>query len=358
MATNARLTTSYRQQLRVLPRRVPTWLWLVAAVGALIYLPTWVQDVAPLGIGLGDLDFALVWVMGSVALNLLVGYGGQLSMGHSAFLAIGAFGGGVLGVQAGLPFWLTVLGAGIMGAVCGVVVGLPSLRVRGLYLLLSTLALHFIVLYLFLRYQLDNFGAAGVPFDYPSLLGVTFDSDEKWYFLLLVCAAATILIVRNLLRTREGRALVAVRDSDIAAGAAGVNVSAIKLKAFAFSSFIVSFAGALYAYYLTNASVETYSLELVIGFYAMVIIGGMGSLLGSVLGALLWSFLPPVINTMSDQVDPTTPVLGNLLVENVDQFNVLIFGVVIILILIFKPSGLNGMWQSIRRSVRRWPYTS
>jgi branched-chain amino acid transport system permease protein len=368
VAASARILTSHRQHLRVLPRRPGRWAWLAVGVAAVLYVPTLVEDRTLLGygltndqllgIGMGDVNFALIAILGAVALNLLVGYTGLLSMGHAAFLAMGALASGVVGVQWGLPFPVAVLAAGLVGAVIGVVVGLPSLRVRGLYLLLSTLALHFIVLYLFLRYQLASFGPAGIPYPFPELFGMTIDTDGKWYLLLLAVVAATLLLVRNMLRTREGRAFVAVRDSDLAAGAAGVDVAAVKLKAFAVSSFIVSVAGALYGYYLTNASQETFTLELVIGFYAMIIIGGMGSLLGAVLGALLWSFLPPALDTLSQQVSPDAPLVGHLLTDNPDQVNLAIFGVVVILILIFRPDGLSGMWASARRSLQRWPYTT
>jgi branched-chain amino acid transport system permease protein len=232
------------------------------------------------------------------------------------------------------------------------------LRLRGLYLLLSTLALHFIALYLFLKYQIHAFGPAGISYPYPSFLGFTFNDDKHWYFLLLACAVLSMLAVRNLLRSREGRAFVAIRDSDVAAGAVGVNVAIGKLKAFALSSFIVTFAGTLYAYYVTTVNQDTYSLNQVIGFYAMVIVGGLGSLSGAVYGALLYSFLPPILTQVSKDIGPNAPVVGKLLADHTSEVDLVIFGVVILVILMVRPDGLASMWRSIRGSFSRWPYTS
>ncbi len=330
----------------------------LATLAAVYLVPQWVSSSAPLGIGSANLDFALIAVIGAVALNLLVGFTGLLSMGHAAFLALGAFGAGLLGVQEHVPFWITVLACGAMGGVVGTVVGLPSLRLRGLYLLLSTLAFQFIALYLFLEYQLHNFGPAGINYPYPTLGPWTFSDSTHWFYLLLACAVLTVLFVRNLLRSREGRAFVAIRDSDVAASAAGINVSMVKLKAFATSSVIVSMAGALYAYYLGNASQDTYTLDLVIGYYAMIIIGGLGSLNGCVLGALLYSLLPAVLTQLSGAVGPNAPVIGGLLANHQADVTSLVFGVLILVILVLRPAGLASMWEAVRGSIRRWPYSS
>jgi len=354
----SRLTTNYRQDLRVMPRGPWPWLCLIVGVAFLVYVPTWVENSAPLGIGSADVNFALITIMGAIALNLLVGYTGLLSMGHAAFLALGAFGAALLGVKAGVPFWITVILSGCMGALVGALVGLPSLRLRGLYLLLSTLALNFIALFLFLKYQLHAFGPAGINYPYPSFLGITFNNDTKWYFLLIVCVIGTMLLSRNLLRSRDGRAFVAVRDSDVAAGVTGVNVAAIKLKAFALSSFIVAFAGALYAYYVSTVNQDSFSLDQVIGYYACVIVGGLGSLSGAVYGALLYSLLPPILTQLSNDVGPNAPVIGPLLAQHASDLNLVIFGVVVLLILMVRPAGLASIASSIGQSFRRWPFSS
>jgi branched-chain amino acid transport system permease protein len=345
--------TSYRQERRLFanPQRVAFALVLVAL---LLYLP----NVQPLAIGLVQVNLALIAIMAAIALNLLVGFTGLISLGHAAFFAVGALAAALFGTEWGLPFGLVLLAAGCAGAVAGTLVGLPSLRLRGLYLMLATLALHFIVLYVFLRYMLARFGPGGIPYDVPTLGSLAIDSDERWYFLLLALAALTLLAVRNLLRMRAGRAFVAVRDHDVAAAALGMNVAAVRLQAFAASSFIVSVAGALYAYNLGNTTTSNYTLALVVGYFAMILIGGMGSLLGAVLGALVWTLLPQVIDTVSAGVDPSTPVVGSLLDRYQDQLVALILGVLVLVLLRVKPEGLNGIWLSAKRVVTQWPYTS
>jgi branched-chain amino acid transport system permease protein len=362
-----RMRTGYKQEMRLLQGRARI-IWAVVLVAFLIYLPTILENRAAfgyyftetqlLGVGLPQINFALVAIMAAVALNLLVGYTGLLSMGHAAFFAVGAIVSSVLGVQNDLPFPLIVLLAGVVGAGVGALVGLPSLRVRGLYLLLSTLALHFIAAYVFLQYQEKNFGPSGINFNPPSLFGWILDSDRRWYFVLVVLCGIVLLLSRNLLHMRQGRAMVAIRDHEVAAGSLGIAVGAHRIKAFAMTSFFTSAAGALYVYYLGNTSSDVYTLEFVINYFAIIIIGGMGSLLGAVLGAILWQLLPQALTTLSQSVDPATPVLGDLLGQYQGQTVSLILGLLVILIMIFRPAGLAGVWLAVKRGVTRWPYSS
>jgi branched-chain amino acid transport system permease protein len=362
-----RMHTSYRQEMRLLgtPGRV---VWLLVLLAALAYLPSVLENRAAfgyyftetqlLGIGLPQVNFMLIAIMAALALNLLVGYTGLLSLGHAAFFSVGAITAAVLDVQHSAPFPVVILAAGLAGALVGGFFGLPSLRLRGLYLLLSTLALHFIALWVFLRYQTDNYGPSGIAYEAPSLFGYTFDTDTRWYFLLVVFTGLTLLVSRNLLVMREGRSLVAVRDHDIAAGAVGIHVGRQRIKAFALTSGITSAVGALYVYYLGNTTSDAYTLEFVISYFAIIIIGGMGSLLGSVLGAILWQLLPQAIQTLSTSVDPTAPVVGDLLNQYQGQTVSLILGLLVIVIMIFRPAGLNGVWLDLRRGVTRWPYSA
>lgn len=358
--------TSYRAEQRLVRTNVSRFWWVVLALG-LLYLPFVFQNRELLGVSLTNtqllgmsltqINFSLIAILGAVGLNLLIGYAGQISMGNAAFFAIGAIGAAVTGVQWGWPFPLVLLSAGLLGAVSGTIVGLPSLRLRGLYLLMATLGLHFLANYAFLRYQNAFFGPVGISFPSPSLFGLVLENNIRWYFTLLGIVALGMLGTKNLLRSREGRAFVSVRDQDIAAASAGINVAATKLRAFAYSSFLVSVAGALYVYYLTNAQQEIFTLTLAIQFIAMIIIGGLGSMPGAVFGALLWQLLPQVIRTFSQPLSQI-PVVGPPLAENSPQLNNIILGVVIMLVLILKPDGLNGMWVSVQRFFKQWPYTT
>jgi len=366
MATG-QLHVSYRQDHRIV-QSGSRWFWLVVLGCACLYLPSVLTDRKAFGVALSNdsllgmslvqVNVALIAIMAAVALNILTGYTGLISVGNAGFFAVGAAVGGFLGVQHHVPFLAVLLAAGVVGAVVGFVVGLPSLRVRGLYLLLATLAFHYIANYGFLQYQLRYFGATGVLYAKPSVLGFKLSDDRRWFFFLLVLAVGTVLISKNLLRSRQGRALVAIRDRDIAAAATGVNVPVVKLQVFALSSFLITVAGTLYVWYLGNANSDVFSLGLAIDFVAMIIIGGLGSVNGAVLGALVWSLLPQVIKTLSGTVEPTTPVLGSLLTKNSAAVDDIVLGLVIILVLIFKPDGLNGIWVSAKTFFTRWPYTS
>lgn len=363
----ARMRTSYRQEMRVLSSRARVG-WLLLGIAALLYLPNVLENQAIfgygltntqlLGVGLPQVNYALIAIMAAVALNLLVGYTGLLSLGHAAFFSVGAITAAVLDVQNDLPFPLVILGAGLAGAAVGAFFGLPSLRLRGLYLLLSTFALHFIALYVFREYQNSNFGFAGISYESPTIFGFTFDTETRWYFLLLGLSAVALLTSRNLLKMREGRSLVAIRDHDVAAGALGVPVGLQRIKAFALTSFMTSAVGALYVYYLGTTTFEAYSLEFVINYFAIIIIGGMGSLLGSVLGALVWILLPSALQTFATSVSPDTALIGPLLNDYQGQTVSMLLGLTVILIMIFKPGGLNSFWLDIKRGVSKWPYSS
>lgn len=364
---SGQFVVSYRDDHKLIRTNFVRFWWIVLTLG-LLYLPFVFQsrsifgvsltNTQMLGMSLTQINFALIAVLGALGLNLLIGYTGQISLGNAAFYAIGAIGAGVTGVQWGWPLPLVLLSAGLLGAVCGFIIGIPALRLRGLYLLIATLGLHFIANFAFLQYQNRYFGAVGVSFDDPSMFGFVLDSHLRWYFVLVVIVVAALIGSKNLLRSREGRAFVSVRDQDIAAASTGINVAATRLRSFAFSSFLVSVAGALFVMYLSNAQQEIFSVLLAIQFIAMIIIGGLGSLTGSIFGALLWTLLPQVIDTTARAVGPSVPVIGGLLTTHSAQLNNIILGLIIMLILIVKPDGLNGMWKSVQRAFRQWPYTT
>jgi branched-chain amino acid transport system permease protein len=365
--TLGRISTSYRAERRLFRRPVHVVAFVVGAI-VIVALPIVLQDRAIfgiplsdtqlLGIGLPQVNLTLIAILGAIALNLLVGYTGLVSLGHAAFFAVGAAVAGFLGTQHNVPFPLVILAAGIAGAIVGFLIGLPSLRLQGLYLMLATLALHFVVIFLFMEYQISNFSPAGIPYTYPTIGSLTIDTDQKWYVLLVIAAVLLLFAVRNLLRSRQGRALVAVRDHEVAAASMGISVPRMRLTAFAVSSFIVSVIGALYAYYLGNIGEATFGLNFVIGYFAMIIIGGMGSMAGPIFGAILWSLLPQIIQTAAKQVPADTPVIGTILSLYQGYVVSVILGILILLILRFKPGGLNDYWNSLKGMVAQWPYRS
>jgi len=289
--------------------------------------------------------------IGAVALMLLTGYAGQVSLGHAGLLAAGAFTVGILVKEVNAPFWVTVPAAAAVGALLGVVFGLPSLRLRGLYLAVSTLALYFVVAYVGSEYETQRGFSTGIVVDPPAIGTFPVDDPRVWYFVLFAAAAATVVLCLNLLRARSGRAWRAIRDHETVAEALGINVPAYKLAAFVISSALTAVAGALFAYYRGFVSVEAFSLFLSIQYVAMVIIGGMGSILGAVLGAAFVTLFPYAIEALIASL-PTPERYANL----VFAVNYAAFGLVMVLFLLFEPEGLVGIWRRVRDWFLLWPF--
>jgi len=289
--------------------------------------------------------------VGALSLMLLTGYAGQISLGHAGLIAAGAFTVGILFRETNAPFWITLPAAALVGALLGIIFGLPSLRLRGLYLAVSTLALHFVVIYLGGEYESRRGFSTGILIDPPNVAGVSISDGRVWYFILLAAAAATLLMCLNLMRARTGRAWRAIRAHETVAEALGIGIAGYKVLAFVISSAITAVAGALFAYYRGFVSVEAFSLFLTIQYLAMVIVGGMGSLLGALLGAAFVTLFPYVIEAGLLAL-PGAQRYADLLFA----VNYAAFGLVMILFLIFEPLGLVGIWHRIQSYFLLWPF--
>lgn len=337
------------------------WVGLVVGIALLCYLPVVLTDRAIFGfrlsnmqllnLGLTQINLMMIAILGALSLNYLTGCAGLISIGHAGFYAVGAMAAAVTGTQWGWPFPLVLCAAALTGAFAGIVAGLPSLRVRGLYFVLSTLALHFIVVFLLSEYQYKFFDVVGIPYNEPRVGPVALDTPMRWYYFLLPLVALVFFGLRNSLASREGRALLAMRDHELAATAAGIDVRILRLKAFAFSSAIAAMAGALYAYYMTNVAADFFSINFAIQFIAMIIIGGMGSLVGSIIGAAIWLLLPSIITGFASQAGASSGLLGHLLNDSRPQLVNLIFGLLVIVLLIFAPGGVAGMGRQLRNGI-------
>ena len=337
--------TSYGQDFKLLETRTQRLTALVTAM-ALLVLPFAASPFL--------LDLAaqvLLACVGALALALLTGYAGQVSLGHAGLIAAGAFTAGIMFKEWAAPFWLTLPAAALTGAVLGIVFGLPSLRLRGLYLAVSTLALHFVVVYVGGEYETRRGLSSGIIIDPPSLAGITFSSGRAWYFIMLAAALLTLLASINVLRGRTGRAWRSVYANETVAGALGINVGFAKLSAFVVSSSITALAGALFAYYRGFVSVEAFSLYLSIQYIAMIIIGGMGSLLGAILGAIFVTLFPYAIEALVGLIPGGERYAGDLFAVNYAAF-----GVVMVLFLVFEPLGLVGIWRRIQTFFLLWPF--
>ena len=363
------VATSYRRDMRLL-RTNGTRVWAVVLTAALLYLPWVVSHRSFLGLDLTrhmllnmnmtQLNVTLIVLVGALGLNLLTGYTGLISIGNAGFFALGAIVAASLGVKwVQAPFLVVVLAAGCAGAVVGAIVGLPSLRIRGIYLLLATMGLHFVMVFLFLKFTTRWFGFGGIQFTPTAhAFGIPLNTDIRWYYFLLVTAGIALLLTRNLLRSRRGRAFVAVRDHPIAASMSGINVARTRVTSFAISSFMVTAIGAVYVWYLGAASQDNFTLLFAIQFIAMIVIGGEGSLVGTALGALVWSIIPTALIAFSEMAGGISPGLNENVLKWQTQYTNIIFGVLIVLVMIFNPTGLAGLWARLKRAFVRWPYTT
>lgn len=298
-----------------------------------------------------QLDLAnqvLLASIGALALMLLTGFAGLISLGTAGLLAAGAYAVGVLVREFGAPFWVTLPAAAVLGAALGLIFGLPSLRLRGLYLAISTLGLHFVVIYLGGEYEARATLSTGIMINSPSIGGWALSGGRAWYFVLLGFAAVALLISVNLQRTRTGRAWRALRERDVVAGALGIDVRRLKLMAFVVSATMTAIAGALFAYFRNFVSIDAFSLYLTVQYVAMIIIGGMGSIPGALLGAGFVILFPYAIEAIAGYL----PARFGDMVFAIDYAA---FGVVIILFLLLEPAGLMGIWRRIRNSIAARP---
>jgi branched-chain amino acid transport system permease protein len=289
--------------------------------------------------------------VGALSLMLLTGYAGQISLGHAGLIAAGAFTTGILAREIHAPFWITLPASAVTGIVLGFVFGLPSLRLRGLYLAVSTLALHFVVIYLGGEYETKRGFSTGILVEPPSFAGFKLSGGRFWYFVLLAAAALSLLICINLLRSRSGRAFRAVHARETVAEALGISIAGTKLLAFVISSAMTSVAGCLFAYYRGFVSVEAFDLFLSIQYVAMIIIGGMGSLLGALLGAAFVTLFPYAIEALLHLLPNADKLAGDIFAVNYASF-----GVVMILFLVFEPLGLVGIWHRLQNYFLLWPF--
>jgi branched-chain amino acid transport system permease protein len=344
--------TSYAADMALYP--LPIARWTVAALAALFII------VVPLVIGeyyVSILNLCLIATVGALGLNILVGYTGQVSIGHAAFMSVGAYTAANLITRVGAPFWIAVPAGGVMAALVGAVVGIPSLRIKGLYLAIATLAGQLIIEWTINHVPWISGGVqASIEVPRPSVFGVALRSQTQFYFFLMFFAVVAIVATMNLMRSRVGRAFVAIRDQDIAAEIIGIDIFRYKLWAFAISSFYAGVTGVLYTYYLGIANYEQFQINVSIDYLAMIIIGGLGSILGSILGAVFVTLLPIVARTLLEAVGGFFFSPSDLL-NIIPNLRLVIFGSLIIVFLALEPEGLNRLWRNILGYFRVWPFS-
>lgn len=347
--------TSYAQDIQIFRDRVDaSWYGLLGVV--VIALPFLMSEYY-----VGETAWVFIYALCGISLMVLVGYTGLVSLGHAAFLGIGAYAHAFF-LKHGIPWIPSVILAVLITTASGIIVGLPALRMTGIYLAIATLAFSVIIQEVFSRWEYVTNGFAGMPVDKPVILGISFADDRAFYYLCLFFLVLALWLTRNLLRAPTGRAWVAIRDSEIAAQSMGVNLAIYKSIAFAYSAALMGLAGALFAHKIAYLAPDIFTILLSIQFLLLVIVGGLGSLHGAVFGAIFVALLPPVIAilrdsipaSMADAAQSTGISAIGVLGEAVGNFlkkpgvEAGIFGLILVLVILLEPLGMYGRWIKIR----------
>lgn len=298
-----------------------------------------------------------IYGIAALGLNILVGFTGQISLGHAAFFGFGAFASAYFSGKLGVPVAISIWMAGLATAVLGLVVGLPAARLKGLYLAIATLASQFVLQDFFSRAAWFTGGAAGASADSYNLFGYSFSGDRKYIYVVIVHLIVMYIFAANLMRTRDGRAMVAVRDHYLSAEIMGINLTYYRILAFGVSSFYAGIAGALMAHYTGFVSSEAFDLLLSINFLAMVIIGGLGSVMGSLMGTAFILFLPETMQGIIRWIQGLGIAQSAAFTEGLAYMKEMAIGLAIVLFLVFEPDGLAARWRKIKAYWKLYPFS-
>jgi len=333
--------TSYQQDIRLVKHNGQAF-WYGLLLLALLSAPWWAGDY-----WLSQISFILIYAVAGLGLMVLSGFTGLASIGHGAFLGVGAYVQTVLTAH-GWPFPLAMAVAAGLSAAVGVVVGLPALRVKGIYLGIATLSFGFIVEEVLARWESVTKGNAGIAVGTPQFFGADLSSQEAFYFIALGTCVLVTLGVLNLLRSATGRAFIAIRDSEISAQSMGIHLAGYKTLAFALSAAIVGLAGALYAHKLRFISPDQFGIVQSIDLLLLVTVGGIGSVHGAFFGAIFLIAMPQLIALGKDYLPPAIGQAVGL--------QAVVYGVVLVLFVLFEPMGLYGRWLKIRTWLELFPF--
>ena len=298
---------------------------------------------------MNSLAITVIVVLG---LQIVSGYCGQISFGQSAFMAVGAYTSSILTIKFGISFWLALPLSGIVAGAIGIIGGAPSLRIKGMYLAMATIAIHFVLIWFILHLKITG-SFKGIYPSPPSLWGFEFDTDERMYYIIMTVMIIMTYAARNLMRTKAGRAFVAIRDNDLAGEVMGVNIYYYKLLAFFISCFFAGIGGSLWAHLITVVNAEQFTLFHALEYIGMLIIGGMGSIPGVFFGVLFIRILNEIVMFTSPILARTFPWLGT---SPAAALGLIAFGLAVAIFLIFEPRGLAHKWETFKASYRLYPF--
>jgi len=336
---------NYAQDMAVL-RTASAWAALVAFLLFLAVCPFFLSDriltiMTMIGI-------AIISVHG---LNILTGYCGQISMGHVGFMAVGAYVSAILTAKFGWSFWTALPCAALAAGLAGLIFGLPSLKIKGFYLIMATVAAHFIIIWLVLQFHHVTGGADGLPVPKPRIGSLVLKSKANYFYLVMVLTVLATLAAQNILRTRAGRAFVAIRDNDLAAEVMGISLWSYKLQAFFIGCVYAGVAGVLLVHYYAFASVDQFPFMDSVWYLGMLIVGGMGSTTGAILGAISLKLLDELVTIVGPMLSAAVAAQAAASLALITR------GLVIIIFLIFEPRGLAHRWGMVRAYFRLWPFS-
>jgi len=284
-------------------------------------------------------------------LNILTGYCNQISMGHAGFMAVGAYTSALLTAKLGFSFWAALPCAALAAGIVGILFGLPSLRIKGFYLIMATIAAHFIIIWVILQLHGVTGGADGLAVPRPEIGGFVFKSKSSYFYLVMIIACLATYLAKNIIRTRAGRAFIAIRDNELAAEVMGVNLWTYKLQAFFIGCVFAGVAGSLLVHYVAFATTDQFPFMNSVWYLGMLIVGGMGSTAGAIFGAVFLKLLDELVIVVG-------PILAATVApQAAASLGLIMRGLVIILFLIFEPRGLAHRWQMVKSYYRLWPFS-
>jgi len=284
-------------------------------------------------------------------LNILTGYCGQISIGHAGFMAVGGYTSAILCAKLGAPLWLALPCAALAAGIVGLIFGLPSLKIKGFYLIMATIAAHFIIIWIIIQLRSITGGTDGLSVPRPTIGSVSLSSKTNYFYLVMGLTCLATLLAKNIVRTRAGRAFIAIRDNELAAEVMGVSLWSYKLQAFFIGCVYAGVAGALLIHYYSFASVDQFPFMDSVWYLGMLIVGGMGSITGAVFGAVALKLLDELVTIAG-------PIMSAAVAPQAAASLALIsHGLIIIIFLIFEPRGLHHRWEMIKAYIRLWPFS-